>query len=121
MKIKFEVIGIPKPQARPRVFLNKGRVFAHSPKTSYFESVKAKAYEARITANKQLSGALDLSLIFLLPYPKSMSQKKKREKHYKYYTDRAWKNPNNYDLMLNVDLLGVEKCAELIENIIKSK
>lgn len=46
---------------------------------------------------------------------------KKREKHYKYYTDRAWKNPNNYDLMLNVDLLVVEKCAELIENIIKSK
>lgn len=46
---------------------------------------------------------------------------KKREKHYKYYTDRVWKNPNNYDLMLNVDLLGVEKCAELIENIIKSK
>ena len=46
---------------------------------------------------------------------------KKREKHYKYYTDRALKNPNNYDLMLNVDLLGVEKCAELIENIIKSK
>lgn len=46
---------------------------------------------------------------------------KKREKHYKYYTDRAWKNPNNYDLMLNVDLLGVEKCAELIENIIKFK
>ena len=46
---------------------------------------------------------------------------KKREKHYKYYTDRAWKNPNNYDLMLNVDLLGVEKCAELIENIIKSR
>lgn len=46
---------------------------------------------------------------------------KKREKHYKYYTDSAWKNPNNYDLMLNVDLLGVEKCAELIENIIKSK
>ena len=46
---------------------------------------------------------------------------KKREKHYKYYTDRAWKNPNNYDLMLNVDLLGVEKCVELIENIIKSK
>ena len=46
---------------------------------------------------------------------------KKREKHYKYYTDRAWKNHNNYDLMLNVDLLGVEKCAELIENIIKSK
>ena len=46
---------------------------------------------------------------------------KKREKHYKYYTGRAWKNPNNYDLMLNVDLLGVEKCAELIENIIKSR
>ena len=82
MKIQFEVIGIPKPQARPRVFVNKGKVFAHSPKTSYFESIKTSAYEQRIKANKQLSGALDLSLIFLLPYPKSMSQKKKREKHY---------------------------------------
>ena len=82
MRIQFELIGIPKPQARPRVFVNKGRVFAHSPKTSYFESVKAKAYEARITANKQLLGALELNIWFELPYPKSMSQKKRAENIY---------------------------------------
>ena len=46
---------------------------------------------------------------------------KQREKHYKYYTNREWKNPNNYDLMLNVDLLGVEKCADIIKNIIETK
>ncbi|MCI5967743.1 MAG: MATE family efflux transporter [Tenericutes bacterium] len=46
---------------------------------------------------------------------------KQREKHYKYYTNREWKDPNNYDLMLNVDLLGVEKCADIIKNIIETK
>lgn len=46
---------------------------------------------------------------------------KQREKHYKYYTNRGWKEPSNYDLMLNVDLLGVEKCADIIKNIIETK
>lgn len=46
---------------------------------------------------------------------------KQREKHYKYYTNREWKDPNNYDLMLNVDLLGVEKCADIIKNIIETR
>ena len=46
---------------------------------------------------------------------------KQREKHYKYYTNREWKDPNNYDLMLNVGLLGVEKCADIIKNIIETK
>lgn len=46
---------------------------------------------------------------------------KQLEKHYKYYTNREWKDPNNYDLMLNVDLLGVEKCADIIKNIIETK
>jgi len=79
MRITFEVIGIPKPQARPRVFVNKGKVFAHSPKTSYFESVKTNAYEQRIKTNRQLSGALELNIFFELPYPKSMSKKKRTE------------------------------------------
>lgn len=82
MIIQFTVLGIPKPQARPRVFVNKGRVFAHSPKTDYFELVKVNAYEQRLLAKKQLSGPLSLTLEFYLPYPKSMSQKKRLESKY---------------------------------------
>ena len=44
-----------------------------------------------------------------------------RAKHYKYYTNRNWKDINNYDLMINVDKYGVEKSAEIIEEVITSK
>ncbi len=46
---------------------------------------------------------------------------KAREKHYEYYTNRKWKDASNYDLSLNVDILGVEKSAELIEKILKER
>lgn len=39
---------------------------------------------------------------------------KLRAKHYKHYTDSDWKDVKNYDLMLNVDEHGVEKCADII-------
>lgn len=38
---------------------------------------------------------------------------KLRAKHYKHYTDSDWKDVKNYDLMLNVDEHGVEKCADI--------
>ncbi len=45
-----------------------------------------------------------------------------REKHYKYYTNRNWKDFDNYELVLNVDTFGVEKTAEIIkEAILKRK
>ena len=43
---------------------------------------------------------------------------KMREKHYKFYTNRNWKDFNNYDYIINVDKLGVEKTALLIKNFI---
>ena len=43
---------------------------------------------------------------------------KDREKHYKFYTDRNWKDFSNYDLIINVDSQGVEKTAEYIKNCI---
>ena len=46
---------------------------------------------------------------------------KLRANHYKYYTDREWKNYSNYDICLNSDILGVEKTAEYICNLIKEK
>ena len=44
-----------------------------------------------------------------------------RAKHYKYYTTRDWKDINNYDLMLNVDQLGIELVVEYIINYIEIK
>ena len=45
-------------------------------------------------------------------------ENKLRAKHYKYYTNQEWGKLENYDLALNSDLLGVEKTAELICNVI---
>lgn len=42
-----------------------------------------------------------------------------RAKHYKYYTNRDWYDFANYDIALNVDYLGVEKTAELLEQVIR--
>ncbi len=45
---------------------------------------------------------------------------KNREKHYNYYTHEKWKNMNNYDLCINVDLLGVEDTAQYIAEFINN-
>ncbi len=44
---------------------------------------------------------------------------KERAKHYKFYTEREWKDFNNYDLLFNVDKYGVEKVSDLIVEIVK--
>ena len=46
---------------------------------------------------------------------------KLRAKHYKYYTDRDWYDYSNYDLAINVDVLGVSKTADLIKDYISAK
>lgn len=44
---------------------------------------------------------------------------KLRGNHYKHYTNNDWNNPENYDLCINSDSLGVEDTANLICNLIK--
>lgn len=44
---------------------------------------------------------------------------KNREKHYNYYTQRKWKDLDNYDIAINVDTYGVEKTAQILENFVK--
>lgn len=46
---------------------------------------------------------------------------KSRANHYKYYTERNWDNPENYDICINSDTLGVEKTADIICKMIKEK
>ena len=45
---------------------------------------------------------------------------KERKKHYKYYTNTNLDDYNNYDLVINVSEFGVEKTAEIINNIIRN-
>jgi putative MATE family efflux protein len=45
---------------------------------------------------------------------------KLRANHYRYYTESEWNSSESYDLCINSDLLGVEKTADLICNIIKN-
>ncbi len=45
---------------------------------------------------------------------------KERRKHYNYYTGRDWNNNNNYDLLINVDKLGVEKTVKQIAQFIEN-
>ena len=46
---------------------------------------------------------------------------KLRANHYKYYTQKEWNNPLNYDLCINSDTFGVERAAELVCDTLKNR
>ncbi len=46
---------------------------------------------------------------------------KLRANHYKYYTEKEWSEHSNYDICINSDVLGVEKSANLICELVKEK
>lgn len=46
---------------------------------------------------------------------------KLRANHYKYYTEKKWNDFLNYDLCINSDALGVEKCVKMICEIVKAR
>ena len=43
---------------------------------------------------------------------------KLRANHYKYYTEREWKDPSNYNICINSDAVGIENAVELICNVV---
>ena len=43
---------------------------------------------------------------------------KQRAKHYNYYTSKVWNNYANYDYVINVDKLGVEKTTAILKEIV---
>ena len=50
------------------------------------------------------------------------STDKYRSNYYSYYTGgKKWTNPTNYDMVLNSDRIGREKCVEVIKEYIKIK
>ena len=45
---------------------------------------------------------------------------KLRANHYKYYTERDWKEPSNYDICINSDSIGIDNAVDLICNMAKN-
>lgn len=54
------------------------------------------------------------------PEKRLVDKDKKRKTNYKYYTNQEWGDARNYDLCLNSSLFGVDKCAEIICNLVKN-
>lgn len=46
---------------------------------------------------------------------------KLRANHYKYYTDKDWKDVSNYDICINSDMMGVERTADIICELVSEK
>ena len=46
---------------------------------------------------------------------------KYRNSYYVYHTGRPWKNPENYDLCLDTESLGLDHCVELIKKYVELK
>ncbi len=74
MKRTYTIMGIPRPQGRPRFFRRGNFVGAYDPKESrqYKENVSAQ-----IVAQKPalLDGPIDVTLDFFLPRPKTLPKK----------------------------------------------
>lgn len=43
---------------------------------------------------------------------------KSRKKHYNYYTQRNWRDLNNYDIAINVDSYGTKETAEILAEFV---
>lgn len=51
-----------------------------------------------------------------------VSTDKYRANYYSYYTGgKKWTNPTNYDMVLNSDRIGRDKCVEIVKDYIKIK
>lgn len=55
------------------------------------------------------------------PQKRLEDKDRKRKINYKYYTDREWGTCQNYDITLNSAKIGIEKCVDIIVDIINEK
>ena len=53
------------------------------------------------------------------PEKRLRDKDKKRAANYRYYTDRVWGECKNYDLALNSGVIGIEKCVDIIADLVK--
>lgn len=54
------------------------------------------------------------------PAARLQEKDKRRKVNYQHYTGRTWGDAENYDISLNTAIIGVEKAAEIIVDIVKA-
>ena len=80
-------------------------IYIEAPRAACVESIMEKMHVSEERANQLIR-----------------STDKYRAKYYSYYSGgKEWTNPCNYDLVLNSDRIGREKCVELIKKYIEIK
>jgi cytidylate kinase len=77
---------------------NVVRVYVHAPLDSCINTLKEMFGKPEKEIVKQIA-----------------SIDKHRAEYYKYYTGRDWEDAKNYDLCLNSNHLGFEKCVEIVK------
>lgn len=88
-----------------REYNNVISIYIEAPRSACVESIREKMHVSAKRAHQLIS-----------------STDKYRAKYYSYYTGgKDWTNPTNYDLVLNSDRIGREKCVKLIKEYIKVK
>lgn len=88
-----------------RTYDNVISVYIEAPRDACVKSVMNKMFVTTERANQLIH-----------------STDRYRARYYNYYTGgKVWTNPINYDLVLNSDRVGRDKCVEVIRNYIKIK
>lgn len=80
-------------------------VYIEAPRAACVKSITEKLHVSEKRANKLIT-----------------ETDKYRAKYYSYYTSgKDWTNPTNYDLVLNSDRIGREKCVKVIKEYVNIK
>ena len=88
-----------------REYDNVISVYIEAPRSACVKSIREKMHVSEERAHQLIH-----------------STDKYRAKYYNYYSGgKDWTNPINYDLVLNSDRIGRQKCVELIKAYIKIK
>ncbi|MDF2594149.1 MAG: hypothetical protein K0R69_490 [Clostridia bacterium] len=83
-------------------FQNVYRIYIDAPREACVKSIANKMCVSEEEANRLIT-----------------KTDKYRADYYKYYTGKDWTNPTNYDLFINSDRVGRERCADVIEMYVK--
>ena len=103
----------------PRIFL--GRCTAHILKTeAHVPFVHAFVYASRMEDRVERARTVDgVEAGRIEAYIKRRDTQRKN--YNRFFTDKAWGDPRNYDLMLNTSQLGYEGAAEAILGVLRAR
>ena len=54
------------------------------------------------------------------PEARLQEKDKRRRVNYQHYTGRTWGQAQNYDICLNTSVLGIERCTEILVDLVKN-